>query len=116
MSRSIFSTVADVESVVVPSRQELLREIAAYVFPMWIWWERVEFWGAVRHALTQVGIDSAPPPPHYSTCARISSIFLRRNGKPEASATGGPLRMRRQRFDIEIVHLILSWETWSGTS
>ncbi len=60
----LFSTIGDIEAVVAPSRQELLREIAAFAFPMWLWWERVEFWGAIRQALTALGFDSAKPLAH----------------------------------------------------
>ncbi len=118
----IFSTVADVESVVAPSRQELLREIAAYVFPMWIWWERVEFWGAVRHALTQVGIDGAPPPPHYfNMCADlVNRPALQWQARDErdrkaVADEAAAIRYRNRPFDPNLGRMVRDFLDYAGT-
>lgn len=68
----LFSTLDDVRQVVRPDRLEFWRNLLGFVFPLSIWWEREDFWGALRQSLTSIGIDNAPRQMRYlNTCGDL---------------------------------------------
>jgi hypothetical protein len=68
----LFAPLQDVEMVVHPTSSDLLRNFAAFYYPLWLWWERIDFWGAIRQIATRVGLDTAAPPArHLNACADL---------------------------------------------
>ena len=109
----LFSGLDDINQVIAPSRRELWTNIAAFVFPVWLWWERADFWGATRQALTAVGIDhAAPPARHLNACG--DNVFWPApdwqavDGEERANAAQEQVRNRylQRSFDPDLGRMI----------
>jgi hypothetical protein len=57
----LYSPLADIRAIIRPTDAELARNAAAFVFPLMLSWEQADFWGAMRQAMTTVGLDNASP-------------------------------------------------------
>jgi hypothetical protein len=63
----LFTPLSDVYDIVSPSPKDMVENILTFVFPLKIYWERTDLWGAIRNVLTGLHLDSAQPRPRYFT-------------------------------------------------
>jgi hypothetical protein len=108
----LFSTVEDVQQVVGPDRQEFWRNVLGFVFPLSISWERADFWGALRHFVTSLGLDNAPKRLRYlNTCGDLvnndpSMRQLSQSERLEQGRIAAEGRYKGNRFDPSIARLV----------
>jgi hypothetical protein len=109
----LFSPLSDIEAVVHPSAHELARNFEAFYFPLVLWWERTDFWGAVRQALTRIGMDDSPPPSRYfNSCGdlvnRAGHGWNAANdaGRAQAARDQALVRYENRIVDVEIIEIL----------
>jgi hypothetical protein len=81
----LFAPRRDIEDLISPDTTEYLRNVAAFLYPMSLSWEREDFWGALRQELTRAGIDRARLPGRYLN--GCSDLVLREEGDWSMVAT-----------------------------
>jgi hypothetical protein len=107
----LFASLEDVQKVVGPNRQELWRNILGFVFPLSIWWEREDFWGALRLGLTELGLDNAPHQTRYfNTCGDLvndhpSLAAVANAEQVKLARTEAEARYRSNKFDPSVAKL-----------
>jgi hypothetical protein len=61
--------------LVAPTRADLIDNVATFIFPLKIWWERIDFWGALRNSLTSVGLDNSPRQRYFNVCGDLVNLY-----------------------------------------
>ena len=109
----VFSPLSDIKAVVHPSAHEWARNFEAFYFPLVLWWERTDFWGAVRQALARIGMDDVPPPPRYfNSCGDLVNradhgwITTNDAGRVQAALDQALVRYDNRKVDTKIVAIL----------
>jgi hypothetical protein len=108
----LYSSLPDVQEVIGPTRDDTIRNIIGFYFPLTIWWERADYWGAIRQTLTRLGIDDAPRPARYfNGCGDLVNMaghwgWMGESERIQAAASDAAARYKVFKLDPQLVVMI----------
>jgi hypothetical protein len=117
----LYSSLQDIEEIVSPARNDLTRNVMGFLFPLSIWWERIDFWGAIRQSLTTVGLLNDLPPSRYlNVCGDLvtqepAMSELSALERAKASRESALIRYRDNAFDPELARKYMDFIAYASS-